>query len=271
MSAAVSMESRVAALVNDFTPDRAEFERKALHHLSQFFGCDSSWFATFGPDFTEGLPDYFKKIIADPQRFDPDQERSKKIRNQFGTAFIDTVAYTAEERDSLPIFRELMQPAGISSVLVSHVEVANEATGIINLVRCGRPFTLAQIDEGRPLLRTAAIMHRAIVGGPITPPDEVLSRLSPRELEVAALAGEGYGSVQIAARLGTSPHTVRRQLESIYRKCSISSRAELVTLVQRSQARRPGPRSKFSGNLLRILESVNLQPSVRTEDWQRLG
>src|SRR5689334_11032629 len=106
-----SMESRVAALVNDFTPNLAEFEQRAAHHLATYFGCESAWFATFGPRFTDGLPDYFRKIIADPQRYDRDQQRSREIVARFGTTFIDTEAYTADERDRLPIFRELMRPA----------------------------------------------------------------------------------------------------------------------------------------------------------------
>src|SRR5690242_20702555 len=99
----VSMESRVAALVNDFTPALGEFERTASRHLAQFFGCDSAWFATFGPSFTDGLPPFFRSIVADPQRYDRDQARTRLIRSQFGTTFIDTEAYTARERDRLPI------------------------------------------------------------------------------------------------------------------------------------------------------------------------
>ena len=51
--------------------------------------------------------------------------------------------------------------------------------------------------------------------------------LTPRELEVALLAGARARSREIAERLGISARTVEHQLGSVYRKLGISSRDEL--------------------------------------------
>jgi len=51
--------------------------------------------------------------------------------------------------------------------------------------------------------------------------------LSPKELQVAQLLAGGDCTGRIAERLGKSPHTVRNQVQSIYGKLGISSRAEL--------------------------------------------
>jgi DNA-binding NarL/FixJ family response regulator len=58
-----------------------------------------------------------------------------------------------------------------------------------------------------------------------------LGLLSPRERTVATFAAQGFQNAQIAANLGTSAHTVRHQLESIYDKCTVSTRAELAWLL----------------------------------------
>lgn len=61
--------------------------------------------------------------------------------------------------------------------------------------------------------------------------EAVLARLSPRERQVAALAAEGYASVNIAAQLELGEHTVRDHLKSAYRKLGVHSRVELTRLL----------------------------------------
>jgi DNA-binding CsgD family transcriptional regulator len=267
-----AMEARLAALLGDFTTSIDDFEAGALRHLSAFFECDAAFFATIGPKFVERSPPYFQRILADPQRFDPDQKKAQQIVARFGTAFIDTEAYSAEERDRLPIFRELLRPAGISSVVLAIVNLDGRTTGMLHLVRDGRPFDGAKLAEARPLFRAISIMHHALVGAPESarpaPPDasrEILGRLTPREYQVAELAADGYGALQIAARFGTSVNTVRRQLESIHRKCGIGNRAELTTLIQRVRLNTElsARASGSPAGLIHILESVKFRPAVR--------
>jgi len=62
-------------------------------------------------------------------------------------------------------------------------------------------------------------------------PPEAASRplLTPRELEVLALVGEGMSNKTIARRLGISAHTVKYHLEAVFTKLAVRSRAEAVT------------------------------------------
>ncbi len=53
--------------------------------------------------------------------------------------------------------------------------------------------------------------------------------LTPREVEVLALVGEGMSNKSIARRLNISAHTVKYHLEAVFTKLAVRSRAEAVT------------------------------------------
>ncbi len=55
--------------------------------------------------------------------------------------------------------------------------------------------------------------------------------LSPRQAEVALLILRGHSSVSIGLRLGISPQTVKVFRKQLYKKCLISSQAELFSLL----------------------------------------
>ena len=56
-------------------------------------------------------------------------------------------------------------------------------------------------------------------------------QLSPRQSEVALHILRGHSSVSIGLGLGISPQTVKVFRKQLYRKCGISSQAELFTLL----------------------------------------
>lgn len=62
---------------------------------------------------------------------------------------------------------------------------------------------------------------------PREPPARAL--LTPREVEVLALVGQGQSNKAIARRLSISAHTVKYHLEAIFSKLGVRSRAEAVT------------------------------------------
>lgn len=268
------------ALLGDFNPSIEDFEGAATRQLADLFGCDAAYFATIGPRFVESSPPYFQRILADPEHFDPGQRKAREIVARVGSAFADTDVYTAAERDRLPVFRELLRPAGISSIVLAAVQVGSRATGMLHLVRGGRPFKSGAIAEAAPLLRTIAILHQALVGMPASEgatgreaAAEALGRLTAREHQVAALAAGGHTALQISSQLGTSFHTVRRQLESVYRKCRISNRGELAALVQQAG---PGAGAMdvptlVHRSLARILGSGSLHAAVHPDAWRGLA
>ncbi|WP_405861160.1 AAA family ATPase [Streptomyces sp. NBC_00090] len=64
-----------------------------------------------------------------------------------------------------------------------------------------------------------------------TGPEGAFADLTLREKEVAALAGEGCKTKEIAQRLTVSPRTVDAHLTRIYSKLGVNSRAELARLM----------------------------------------
>ncbi len=84
---------------------------------------------------------------------------------------------------------------------------------------------VAALAEGL-MVRTPALREPAGFA-PHDPPARPL--LTPREVEVLALVGEGLSNKAIARRLAISAHTVKYHLEAIFAKLGVRSRAEAVT------------------------------------------
>lgn len=61
--------------------------------------------------------------------------------------------------------------------------------------------------------------------------DDMRNFLSPSEREILEVAAEGLSNEEIANRLGKSLATVKSQIQSIYRKLSISNRSELIARI----------------------------------------
>jgi DNA-binding NarL/FixJ family response regulator len=59
-------------------------------------------------------------------------------------------------------------------------------------------------------------------------PDDIVRRLSAREVEVLLLLDDHLGTDEIASRLFISEHTVRSHVKSMFRKLGVSSRREAL-------------------------------------------
>ena len=70
----------------------------------------------------------------------------------------------------------------------------------------------------------------------VQPIRAVLSRLTRAELEILLWMGRGYfDDVELGGKLFRSPHTVRTQINSIYRKLDVHSRADILGYLKRGQ------------------------------------
>jgi DNA-binding CsgD family transcriptional regulator len=90
--------------------------------------------------------------------------------------------------------------------------------------------------EAQPLSRPRYLVHFESISGAAVQSDRrlgLLLRLTPREREIVELLGGGDGNAEMAQKLGKSPHTVKKQLQGIFRKLAVSSRAKLIASLAR--------------------------------------
>jgi DNA-binding NarL/FixJ family response regulator len=80
------------------------------------------------------------------------------------------------------------------------------------------------VIDGEELL----ILSHALAGSGST--GDPFAALAPAQREVATLVLEGHSNARIAALRGTSERTVAKQLDTIYRRLGVRSRAELCVL-----------------------------------------
>jgi DNA-binding NarL/FixJ family response regulator len=93
-----------------------------------------------------------------------------------------------------------------------------------------------EVLEGRFFVSSAVtrgMVTAAVKGVPEVPrraPSEVGETLTPREIDIVRLVGQGLGNKDIALRLGVSVTTVRTHLSKVYGKMGTVSRVELALL-----------------------------------------
>ena len=129
------------------------------------------------------------------------------IRAMMPTAKV--IALTSYDGDQ-EIYRALA--AGVSGYLLKEM-VHSDVVGAIRLVHAGK------------LLVPPAVAERLGAHSPLP-----AAALTPREVEVLALAARGLSNKEIAQRLGTAGGTVKTQVQSILAKLRASDRTHAVTL-----------------------------------------
>jgi DNA-binding CsgD family transcriptional regulator len=90
--------------------------------------------------------------------------------------------------------------------------------------------------EAQPLSRPRYLVHFESPAGAVAPSERkfgLLLRLTPREREIVELLSKGYGNAEMAQKLGKSLHTVKKQLQGVFRKLAVSSRAKLIASLAR--------------------------------------
>ena len=147
---------------------------------------------------------------------------------------------------SSAVYREALRPLGGDDQMAIILRVASDQVEALSLTRHAGKF----LDRDRELLERAR-PHIAVaitrarqgsLGSPalqvrpdikcIIPGEGVpsfrLNQLSNREAEVMTLVAAGLSNSNVARRLGTSPRTVSKHLENIFRKLGVSSRTAAV-------------------------------------------
>lgn len=154
-------------------------------------------------------------------------------------------AETAESKALLARSRALVDEGSFEEALDLHVEGFERArTALLHgerLRRTHRPgearahlraaMETFQRAGAEPWARRAHEELRAAGESVARPAPDALSALTPQELRIARLVGEGASSKEVAAKLFLSPRTVEYHLYKIYPKLGVSSRTELARLV----------------------------------------
>jgi len=129
----------------------------------------------------------------------------------------------------------VQQPSRDVTPLVVLLDDFDRATGA-RALRAGARAVLprdAAPEALRAAIRAAAAglasVPAAVTGALLDRPSPDEDQpLTPRELEILMLLGEGLVNKQIAVRLGISEHTVKTHLAAVYEKLEASNRAEAV-------------------------------------------
>ncbi len=82
--------------------------------------------------------------------------------------------------------------------------------------------------DGAALSTEEAIGYAQRGRGERKRPSSGWASLTPTELDVTRLAGEGLGNKEIGARLFISPRTVQTHLTHVYTKLGLTSRVQLA-------------------------------------------
>jgi DNA-binding CsgD family transcriptional regulator len=150
----------------------------------------------------------------------------------------DREIVTPAEREAHPVFTEIFRPARIHSLLMCAVQFRGRSLSGLTLGRRDRnpPFTARDRDRMRALRSALGLVEAAFVGVQLETlrpgrGDAGDFGLSQREAQIAALIAKGLQNKEIAALLGTSPDTVRKQSIRIYEKTGASGRARLAALL----------------------------------------
>jgi DNA-binding NarL/FixJ family response regulator len=176
---------------------------------------------------------YVDQFIANRQRYA--KSLGRYLRAYQHGPVIDSDVYRGRERRRLAAYEELFLPQGASSILASAVRYRSRPTAVIVLKRHGRnaPFRSHDAEALADLLPAIALADAGFeysLGAAQAVPVRGANRgaLSPREAQVAQLVSRGMRNGEIAALLGTSCETVKKQLRSVLAKLDVSNRTELA-------------------------------------------
>jgi DNA-binding CsgD family transcriptional regulator len=194
----------------------------------------------------DGFERFARAFVRDSSRYGEGMAKADAAAKLGGGVYVDTDVFDARERDALPLYAEVVRPQGIRSQLVIHADFHGRRAAIAYLCRHGRAraFSARELAQVRPVVPAVAMAQLAYAANGAAPAagharreslavDTGLAALTPRQREIAALVARGLRNRDIAAVLGTSPHTVHNQLKAIFARLELDGRAELAVLADR--------------------------------------
>ena len=165
-----------------------------------------------------------------------------------GRMMADSDIVSARRRDRLAMYSELLRPHGVRALATAVWRNRFGGYGFV-LARTGPGARFSRAELRRvgsllPFIRLAESFFGAAESSPTTAHDgrwELIGdrfSFSAREREVSQLVVRGLQNREIAVLLGMSHHTVRNHLAAIFRKATVTTRAELVYILGSAYAER---------------------------------
>jgi DNA-binding CsgD family transcriptional regulator len=227
-SAHALADAALAATTSD------EFRREALATLRSLVAFDFGivWGIPESLDDATfvGIPsEIWQHYFAGRERFGRDLEPMVRAAEERGVVN-DREIFDARTREGLGFYDEIIKPVGSQNFLTTILGAPGRGLTAVQLGRAGRHAALFNdahkrvIEQLRPTLSLGEALHKRSNSA-------ALSVLSPREREVASYVSLGLTNREIGLACGTSPNTVHHQLQTIFRKLEVASRAELVSIM----------------------------------------
>ncbi len=228
---------------------REEYEAARLASLQRAIGFDALYVGAALPDDPKSEPSvsgvskrYVANCEANADRHWGDRLLLNGAAKQAGGAVSDQAAFSLQARDRMPFYREVISGLGIRAIAVSVLELHGQVVGCLYLGRTSRgarfDAELERLRRALPVLSLGKRLYDSqprVAGAAFAPP------LTDREKEVLWHVTRGATNAQIAARLGTSPRTVKNQVSAILSKAGVDNRTELVYLATRTNVESPNP------------------------------
>jgi DNA-binding CsgD family transcriptional regulator len=231
-------------------PNIAAFRTRLLWSLRELVGADSA--AVIDPGWLDvdarGARErtvvfgtsagFTQPFFAHRRRYARSLSRMVRMMGT-GRPVIDDAVYGARDRQRLAVYREIFLPQNATSILAASARCRGVETAMLVFKRHGRSARFRAPDTARleamlPVVALAdagfryAFEARRAVAAPAR--SSLLQGLGEREAQVGQLASRGLRNAEIAAILGTSAETVKRQLRSVFAKVEVSNRTELAML-----------------------------------------
>jgi len=143
----------------------------------------------------------------------------------------DRDVFSIHARDRMAFYSEFIRSLGASSTAAMLVRSEGSPSHVVSFSRYGRSrFRQPELDVLRRLRPAVSLAVRVCPGDEARPParPDPSPVLTPREAQIADYVSRGFRNAEIAALCGTSPFTVRNQLQIVFRKLDVTTRAELT-------------------------------------------
>jgi DNA-binding CsgD family transcriptional regulator len=224
---------------------REAFRAEALSRMARLLGFDAG--IIYDPPTSPGAqgsvhgfdPWYWHHFAAEAQRLAPDSEPLLRAATSCAGVSLDTDVLDVATRSKLGFYSEIVYPVGVWQFLTLVLPRRGSSPAIAQLGRTGGfgSYRSAQIQAAERMVPILSLAESVFLQPPLahTPAvHQALDGLSPREREVATLIARGLQNKEIAALLGTTVNTVRKQSIRVFAKTGSHGRLALALLMRRS-------------------------------------